>query len=84
MKSDAPPLNLLARREYSAAMLSEKLLAKGYNETDIKTVIDDLIQQGIISDIRFIESTIRRLQAGGYGPITYSRTARTRHYRRYD
>ncbi len=62
-------LNLLARREHSETELMRKLLSKQFQRADIQPVIDQLIQQGLLSNTRFIENYIQARRAKGYGPV---------------
>jgi regulatory protein len=61
-------LKLLARREYSEAELTAKLLAKGHAAAAVSDVTDQLTAVGEISDARFAQCVIRRRLASGYGP----------------
>lgn len=65
-------LMLLARREHSRQELHAKLRQKGFARADIETVLDDLIEQGWLSDARFAEAFIRHRAARGYGPVRIS------------
>lgn len=65
-------LDLLARREHSAAELGTKL-AKRFRcrESDpdlIEQVIRQLVSDGLLSDERFAVSRVRQLSGRGYGP----------------
>jgi regulatory protein len=63
-------ISLLARREYSVKMLSEKL-AKKYVEADkeiIENVISFLIEKKLLSDLRFAEMYTRSKLEMGWGP----------------
>jgi regulatory protein len=62
-------LNLLARREHSAAELTNKLRARQFDPSDIQAVVEALTQQGLLSNSRFIESFIHHRRAKGYGPL---------------
>ena len=71
-------VNLLARREHSRAELIKKLLLKGFSETDIGSVIEQLNQAGLQSDERFAEAYVRYRAGSGYGPIRIALELRER------
>ncbi len=62
-------LDLLARREHSAAELRAKLVVRDFDAESIDVTIDALIGEGLVSDDRFaaafVVSRIRR----GQGPV---------------
>ncbi len=63
-------MNLLARREHLRHELAFKL-GKRFGsdaESAIKSVLDDLSAEGLLSDERFTESYIRQRVGKGYGP----------------
>lgn len=62
-------MNLLARREHSEKELRRKLRAKHFSEEDIPVVLDQLIQEGLLSNNRFIENYIHFRCSKGFGPI---------------
>ncbi len=62
-------LNYLMRREHSQQELMQKVAAKGFARQDIKNVIDQLIEQGLQSDVRFAESYARSRVHKGFGPL---------------
>lgn len=58
-------MNLLARREYSALELQQKLATKSSDEYSVNQVIEKLKQDGLQSDERFTEAFVRmRLRQG--------------------
>ena len=61
-------LQLLARREYSARELQQKL-QDGHDEENIATVLAQLQAQGLQSDHRYAEMWVRHRRQQGYGPI---------------
>jgi regulatory protein len=65
----ATALNLLARREHSERELRRKLLAKGFDQTDIQTTLSALINEGLLSNTRFIEAYVHHRRQKGYGPL---------------
>lgn len=62
-------LRLLARREYGAFELKQRLLEKGYDSAIAEEVITLLNTLNLQSDERFVESYVRRRVAKGYGPL---------------
>lgn len=61
-------MRFLARREYSRAELSRKL-RNGSRDSDlIDSVLDQLRENGLQSDQRYVESLVRRRVTQGYGP----------------
>ena len=52
-------LQALARREYSRAELSAKLLAHVTETDDLGALLDDLERRGWLSDVRAMEQTVR-------------------------
>jgi regulatory protein len=61
-------LDLLARREHSQSELKNKLLAKGFDSSDIEKVLQDLAARGLQSDSRFVEAYIAMRSRRGFGP----------------
>lgn len=59
-------LRLLARREHSRSELERKLSAH-VDETELSTVLDELTQQGWISEARVVEQLVDA-KRGRYGP----------------
>ncbi len=52
-------LALLARRDHAVAELARKLREKGYENTDIKPVLESLQESRLLSDTRYAESRWR-------------------------
>lgn len=65
-------LNLLARRDYTQREIKQKLKIKGYSLADVETIVTDLVQAGLVNDLRFAENYIYSRRAKGYGPIRIS------------
>lgn len=59
---------LLGFREHSAVELRRKLLQKGYEKTEIQDCLDQLSEEGFLSEDRFVEEKIRSLISKNYGP----------------
>ena len=62
-------ISLLAIREHSAVELLTKLTQKGIDENIADIVLQQLQEQGLQSDSRFIESFVNERIRRGYGPI---------------
>jgi regulatory protein len=62
-------LNSLSRREHSELELSQKLTKKGYKQPEIKTILEVLTKEGLLSNQRFAENFIHYRQQKGYGPV---------------
>ncbi|WP_218814215.1 regulatory protein RecX [Rickettsiella endosymbiont of Dermanyssus gallinae] len=62
-------LNYLGRREYTELSLQKKLLQKGFSVEITQTVLQQLIQEGLLNDIRFCEAFIANRIRQGYGPV---------------
>ena len=74
-------LDLLARREHSEIELTRKLLAKDFPLTDIQPLLTQSLNEGLLSNARFIENYITFPSQQRLWPVTYSRRInRTRHH----
>jgi len=62
-------LNLLARREHSPKELLDKLKHKGFQPDLIQSILDNLIEQKLLSVSRFIENYIEARRKKGFGPL---------------
>lgn len=60
-------LNLLARREHSAAELLNKLLQRKFEDVQIKEVISYCQEKDYQSDLRYAENLCRTRMNQGYG-----------------
>lgn len=60
--------SFLARREHSVNELKTKLLHKGYDETIVEEVLNDLIKERNLSDERYVEMMFRYHFGRGQGP----------------
>ncbi len=60
-------MHWLAIREHSRVELAHKLQAKDFDEAVISQVLDELAEQGLQSDARFIESFVRSRYMKGHG-----------------
>ncbi|WP_201772689.1 regulatory protein RecX [Endozoicomonas numazuensis] len=61
-------MDLLARREHSFYELQEKLTHR-YSDANPLPVLEQLKEEGLQSDERFLESYIRSRSAKSYGPV---------------
>ncbi|RDI42810.1 regulatory protein RecX [Aquicella lusitana] len=61
-------LNWLSRRDYSQQEIRQKLKAKSCTPDEIETLIADLLQAGLINDLRFAENFVYWRSKKGYGP----------------
>ena len=52
-------LRYLSLREHNRAELRQKLLAKGYSEDLVKTVLDSLASSDALSEVRYVHSFVR-------------------------
>jgi len=62
-------IQLLARREHTRRELQQKLQQRGYALSEITSVLDNLEQEELLSEERYIGSYIRLRRARGYGPL---------------
>jgi regulatory protein len=62
-------LGLLARREHSRAELSGKLGARDFDDDLVCTLLDELVDEGLLSDARFAEAYVHRRSEKGFGPV---------------
>jgi len=62
-------MNLLARREHSAAELLQKLKQRDHDADEIGLVIEQLQADNLQSDARFAESFINQRVNSGRGPV---------------
>lgn len=62
-------LDLLANREHTKLELQRKLSAKGFATIEIDEVIEELDQQGLQSNQRFLESYVNMRANRGFGPV---------------
>ena len=59
-------IRLLARREYARAELERRLLARGGDRTEVRSVLSELESQGLLSDARYARALVAR-RAGSFG-----------------
>ena len=61
-------VDLLSRREHSVQELHDKLLSKGYSDSEVDAALQYLKSEDLVSDDRFTEAYIRMRVEKGYGP----------------
>jgi len=71
-------VELLARREHASQELTEKLLAKGYDEQDVFSAIERLQERDYLSDQRFTEQFVAMRIRQGKGPLRISNDLRVK------
>lgn len=71
-------LDLLARREHSRLELLRKLKLRGALAEQCEAVIDQLQEDGLLSDERFCEAYVHARVQRGYGPQRLSEELRER------
>ncbi len=62
-------MDLLARREHSAAELRRKLRAREFDDSAIERALETLQHDGLQSDARFAESFVHQRFHAGMGPL---------------
>ena len=62
-------MNYLARREHSRLELEQKLLRRDFGQTEIAEALEQLIEEGLLSDARFAESFVHARRQRGSGPL---------------
>ncbi len=61
-------LDLLMRREHAVVELQKKLTAKGYDVNIVAEVVEQLADEGLVSDARFTETFVCYRRNNGRGP----------------
>jgi regulatory protein len=61
-------MDLLMRREHAVAELQKKLNAKDYDADIVAEVVEQLADEGLVSDERFTEAFVRYRANNGRGP----------------
>lgn len=62
-------ISLLARREHGRQELRGKLVRRYGARAELDSLLDELEEQGLLSDRRFAESLTRTRTSRGYGPL---------------
>ena len=71
-------MDLLARREHSRLELARKLHKKFSQYEAIEIVLDQLVQDQLLSDKRFTEAYISYRKRAGFGPVKIASELRER------
>lgn len=71
-------LDLLARREHSRLEMLRKLKLRGASTDQCEAVIDQLQEDGLLSDERFCEAYVHARVQRGYGPQRLAEELRER------
>lgn len=72
-RARASALGSLAMREHSCHELRQKLINKKHQPKVVDALLLDLLENNLISDLRFAESYWRGRSAKGYGPCRISK-----------
>jgi regulatory protein len=62
-------MDWLARREYARAELEQKLAAAGFDAEVVEEAVQKLVDEGLQSDRRFVESFVQSRIRQGKGPV---------------
>jgi regulatory protein len=62
-------MRLLARREFGAAELADRLCQKGYPKETVEIVVKWLKEKDLQNDERFVEVFVRSKKSRGQGPV---------------
>ncbi|MCX7554078.1 regulatory protein RecX [Marinicella sp. S1101] len=72
-RARASALGSLAMREHSCQELKDKLINKKHDERVVDALMIDLLEDNLVSDLRFAESYWRARSNRGYGPSRINR-----------
>ncbi|MCI8211860.1 recombinase RecX [Pseudomonas sp. S25] len=61
-------MDLLARREHGRVELTRKLRQRGATPELIEPALDRLVEEGLLSEARYLESFVSYRARSGYGP----------------
>lgn len=62
-------MDLLARREHGRVELTRKLRQRGAPADLIEAVLERLAEEGLLSEVRYLESFVGYRARAGYGPL---------------
>jgi regulatory protein len=62
-------LTLLARRDFAARELSERLSQQGFEEAAAAAVVAELLREGVLDDSRYAQNYVAYHAARGQGPL---------------
>lgn len=71
-------LAFLARREHARQELQQKLVQRGYSNTEVCAVLDALTAEGFLSEARYAEAYTLSRAHRGYGPLRVAHELRQR------
>ena len=66
-------MRLLARREHAPAELARKLGQRGFERDAVQAVLDELIDDNLLSAQRYAQALVRTRAAAGHGPLRVAR-----------
>jgi regulatory protein len=62
-------MDLLARREHGRVELTRKLRSRGAADELIEAALDRLAEEGLLSEVRYLEAFVGYRARSGYGPL---------------
>lgn len=62
-------MNMLARREHAPAELAAKLERRGHEGDAVLAVLDELIDDGLVSETRYADAIVASHARRGVGPV---------------
>jgi regulatory protein len=62
-------LKLLTNREHSRRELARKLLRRGYPGADVERVLDQLVDEDLLSEARLVAAYVAERLDKGFGPV---------------
>ena len=68
-RARAAAIGLLARRDFASGELRLKLAHKGYAADAVATTIDELLEEGVLNDARYVENYVSYHGDRGEGPL---------------
>lgn len=68
----------MARREHSKKELQRKLVQKGFEASEVDQAIDELADEGLQSELRYIEALVHSKAERGFGPLKIKALLRER------
>ncbi len=71
-------MDLLSRREHAVAELRRKLINKGFDKLFVDEALAQLVDDGLLSDVRYAESYVRFRMNKGFGPVRIREELRQR------
>lgn len=62
-------LTLLARRDFASGELRHKLAQRGFADSAVRAVLEELAAAGQLNEARYVEGQVRAQAARGQGPL---------------